>query len=473
MCHTAHRCGKWLDALWLCDFLEGEPPPIFLSSLLTPDNVQPILSLCATRGWPLDVANAIRELSGRHGSWAAALAVARDAEARFPTGESYAVGTLVPYLAASGHQAEAHQLFRAGVAHGALVDAAFVQGVLRRTVAAQQWQTCLFMLETLGRTFETAPLLPRDAEFYTKVMEMTPCWLTALRLFALSRAAEVRPDKRLVSALLTQCDEAGAWAEATRIYDLAVQEGFRDSFATGSTYHTLVRAFAAVRQWEKALEALSWMSKASHASTIAGRCELVEICEHAGQWEAALAVGCSLLEDQPELLSSQTMLSLLLACAKGGQWQTATRIFRIQQADVRVEAHPLSVCAVLQSCIAANRWAEALAVFREARQQQPRTVMPPMAHRLAVKACVGAGKWSQVMSLLEVMRRDGLPYDNNSQRLGMWAAALEGQWELSLAFLKRIPPRTRTLQDRLVVRSATRYVSPTANAIALRYLQTK
>ncbi|CAJ1032083.1 hypothetical protein Q4I32_006059 [Leishmania shawi] len=471
LCHTAQRTGYWEEALHFCEYLPQPPASLFLASLLRPDNVNPILRHCATRGWALNVTNAIRVLAEEHGSWLAALVVAQDAEHRLPCGEVYSLGVLVPYLAASGAKAQARRLFESGLAHGAFIDPAFVQQLIMQTATLRQWETCLHMLQCLYRTQETAQLLPADAEFFCRLMEVSPGWVTSLQLLHMARASDVKPNERTVAILLTQCDQAGAWREAAALYDMAVKEDFIDSLAIGSTYHTLVRSFSASQQWQKALEALSWMSKADDASLAAGMTELVTMCEQSGQWEAALSVGATLMDSGVHLLSTQTSMALLFACAKGAQWKFATRLFDLQLHDVRVDSHPLSLCAVMQACVAARQWEAALRVYDTAKSSQPRTVVPPLAHRIAAKACMLAGKWHLVMAVLDATRQDGLPLDNYTQRLGLWAAAIQGQWELSLAFLQGIPRHSRTPQDRMVVRSVTRAISPAVDSIAIRFLQ--
>lgn len=473
LCHTAQRTGFWQEALHFSEYLPRPPAPLFLSSLLRPSNVPHVLAHCATRGWALDVTNAIRVLAEEHGSWATALTVAQDAEKRFPYGEVYSLGVLIPYLAASGEAVQARQLFESGLAQGALVDAALIQHLLMQTAALKQWRTCLHMLQCLYQTQETAQLLPTDADFFRQLMELSPGWATSLKLLHIARASDVKPDERTVAILLTQCDQAGAWREAAAVYDMAVREDFIDSLAVGSTYHTLVRSFTAMQQWQKALEALSWMNKAGDASLTAGMSELVTLCEQAGQWEAALAVGSSLMESGTHLFSAQTSMALLFACAKGAQWAFAMRLFAAQLHDVRVDPHPLALCAAMQACVSAKQWQAALQLYGDAQASQPRTVVPPLAHRMAVKACVEGQQWHQALAVLETMQQDGLPLDNNSQRLGLWAAALQGQWELSLAFLQGIPRRARTPQDRMVMRSVARAVSPAVDAIALRLLQSQ
>lgn len=471
LCHTAQRYGEWRAALDFCRHLPRPPSPVFLSSLLTPGNAAGVSRGCAEHEWTLDIPNAICVLAQEHGSWAAALATAEDAERRQPLGEPYSVGVLIPYLAASGEPERAAALFESSLAQGALVEPALVQQLVMQTAEMRQWATCLRMLQALTRTQEAALLLPSSIDFFRRLMAASPSWEASMLIFDTARALEVKPDVRTIAILVSQCDEAGAWTEAMRVYDMAVRENFVESLADGRTYHALVRSFSAAQQWEKALEALSWMGKAGDASLASGMGELVELCEQSGQWEAALSVGKSLLEHNPELMSERTALALLFSCAKGGQWQLAMSIFHRQLHDVRATPHPLALCAVLQACTAANRWEQALAVLADARAQQPRTVVPPMAHRLAVKACVRSGQWAQVLAALERMREDGLPQDNHSQRLGLWAAALSGQWQLSLAFLQRIPLRSRTPQDRLVIRAATRQLGPAVDASALRILQ--
>ncbi|KEG14890.1 putative mitochondrial protein [Trypanosoma grayi] len=469
LCHASQRVGDWRSALHFAEALPSPPSPSFLSSLLSPVNCDAMLHFCERKGWPLDVPHATRVLAEEHGSWLSALAVAEAMERQFHMGEWYSLGVLIPHLSASGAWERAVELFAAGIAQGSLVDPKFVGDLVRRTAELKQWQMSLYMMSVIEKTKEAAQICPSDVGFFRDVMNVSPDWQSSLAVFNIAVAMGIKPDNSMVSLLLGQCEEAKAWLVATKVYDTALMEGFVSSFA-GDSYQTLIRSFHAAKQWEKALAALSWMAKAGEASAATGMNELLELCEQSGQWEAAVRIGEMLRETHP-CLPVRTRLSLLFACAKGAMWQVAMEVLQDSFADASQPPHPLSICAAMQACVAANRWKDTMALLQRAREEEPRVVLPPLAHRLAVKACVGSGRWLEAIALLEDMRAYGLPRDNHTQRLGVWAAALSGNWQLSLEHLQHLPLAHRTPQDRLVVRGATRNASLTAKAIALKYLQ--
>lgn len=469
LCHTAQRLGDWQNALQFAESLPKPPSSSFLSSLLSPGNCNAILHYCELRGWPLDVPHATRVLAEQHGSWTSALMVAEAMERHFSMGEWYSLGVLIPHLSAAGAWQRAVELFVSGIAQGSLVDPKFMGTLMHRTAQLKQWQTSLYMLAAIEKTKEAVQLCPLDVNFFRDVMTISPDWKSSLGVFNLAVATGVKPDKSMLSVLLGQCEQANAWLVATQIYDVALTEGFISSIA-GDSYQTLVRSFYAAKQWEKALAALSWMAKADEASAATGMGELLELCEQSGHWETAVRIGGMLLETHP-YLPVRTRLSFLFACAKGGMWQVAVRVLHDSFADASHHPHPLAACAALQALVAANRWKEAVMLLQATRGEEPRVVLPPLAHRLAIKACVSAGRWAEAMAVLADMNAQGLPRDNHSQRLGVWAAALSGNWQLSLEHLRHLPMIHRTPQDRLVVRSATRNASAAAKAITLRYFQ--
>ncbi|CBH11920.1 hypothetical protein, conserved [Trypanosoma brucei gambiense DAL972] len=469
LCHVSQRLGDWCSALDFARLLPNLPSPSFLSSLLQPNNCAAVLRFCETRGWALDVPHATRVLAERHGSWTSALDVAEAMERHCGMGERYSLGVLIPYLAASGCWRKAVRMFFDGIAQGSLVDPRFVGDLVYRTVRLKQWQTAFYMLGAIEKTREAADFCPSDENFFRDVITVSPSWRSSLSILHLAIGSGVKPDKSIVSLLLGQCEEANVWLTAIKVYDTAVREGFLSSIE-GDSYQTLIRSFHAVKQWEKALVALSWMKKAGESSMTTGMGELLEMCQQSGQWEAAVNIGGVLLEKH-EGMPSRTRLALLSACADGAAWQCSIRVLGEYLNDSTSMPHPLLVCATLQACVSAQRWEEALFVFFKAREEEPRLILPPLAHRLVLKACVGSGRWLESMCLLEQMEPRGAPKDNHTHRLGLWAAALSGNWQLSLYQLHRIPRANRTAQDQLIVRSSIQNVSAVARAITLRHLQ--
>ncbi|KAG8348535.1 hypothetical protein TRVL_00624 [Trypanosoma vivax] len=469
LCHVSQRLGNWGDALFFAKSLARPPSPSFLSSLLTPGNYVVVLRHCEKWNWALDVPRATRVLAELHGSWTSALAVAEAMEHRSHMGERYTLGVLIPFLAVSGGWMRAVQLFLGGIAQGSLVDSCFVSDLVRRTARLKQWQMSFYMLWSIERTREGSHMLPYDVGFFRDLMTVSPGWRSSLSVFGMAVGAGVKPDKLMVSLLLCQCEEANAWLTATQVYDLAIREGFVRNINSES-YQRLLRSFYAMRQWEKALAALSWMDKVGEASAALGLTDLLEMCQKSGQWEAAISIG-SVLLDKHKDLNARTRLVYMFACAQGAAWQRSFVALQNSLHDAAEAPHPLLLCAALQACAAGGHWMKSLLLLQHTCNEEPRFILPPLAFRLAVKACVASGRWTESTLLLKEMTRRGLPRDNHSQHLSLWAAALSGDWLLSLSYLQSIPTAHRTPQDCLMVRRSAESASAVARAIALRYLQ--
>nr|CCC91108.1 conserved hypothetical protein [Trypanosoma congolense IL3000] len=469
LCHVSHGVGDWRSALHFARALPNAPSPSFLSSLLRPKNCSAILKFCEVHEWAVDVPHATFVLAEQYGCWTSALEVAEAMEFRCSMGEQYSMGVLIPYLAASGGWRRAAQLFMKGVAQGSFVDARFVADLVRRTARLKQWQTAFFMLAAAEKTKEAAHICPSDVNFFKDLMSVSPNWVSSLSIFNVAIGSSAKPDRSMVSLLLGQCEEANAWLMATKVYDAAIREGFVSSIDGGS-YQKLLRSFHAARQWEKALVALSWMEKVGEASMTTGMGELLEMCQQSGQWEVAVCIGSALLEKASHM-PSRTRLAFLLACADGAAWQCSLRVLYDCFEDSKCTPHALFVCAALQACVAARRWEDCLMLLRRAREEEPRLILPALAHRLALKACVGSGQWRESMRLLNEMIAYGLPRDNHTKHVGLWAAALSGDWQLSLNTLKTIPVAFRTSHDHLLVRGATHSAGAVARAIVLKHLR--
>lgn len=559
LCYTAQRIGAWADALTCATALPHPPSSVFLASLLTPHNTAHVLAECTRRGWAMDVVSALRILGGAGGggggvvkssSWIAghppaeaqaALRVAHYAEQHFPLGEPYRCGVLLPYLAAAGATRAAMQWFTQLIAAGALVERGLVRHVAWQTVCVhRQWRVGLGMLRVLQQTQETAALLqPWSASFATSLMGQSGSWQVGLEVWAAARAAAVVPDVGSMAVWLTQCEAAGVWGVAREAYAEAVREGwverwrgeageteYKDGWAAAeeededahgtrpelcgvesnsvnssqsarASYGTLLRALTRARQWERALEALSWMSKASDASRSVGLVELLVLCAQSHQWQAALAVGANLqsmlhrdevdegaeekdeeTDDEVTRVSARASApfpprathALLLACAVGAQWQRAMQLYQQQVSDVRVTPHPMWTSATLQACAHAGRWAEALGVLHAARAAQPRVIVPVQAYRWVMQACMTAERYDAVVRLWALCQRDGLLVDAGCRTMALRAMAREGDWQSALQMLRRLPAHRRTAEDRAVVRQAARAAGPVAHAMTLRCL---
>lgn len=293
--------------------------------------------------------------------------------------------------------------------------------------------------------------------------------------------------------VILRCDVAGQWEAATSVYDAAVQDGIVErlitpsaaSVETGSiddvhparsAYQRVVQSFIRTSQWQKAVEAVSWMSHAGEASANTGMTDLLELCETAGQWSVSLQLGSRLLSSpsgsQHGMMDGKTYLSLLFACATGRQWMNAMKLYDRMIADPTCDPHPVAACAVLQACVVEHAWVAGLTFFeRRIRAEAPRIVIPPLAVTLATHLCVKQRRWAEALLLLDIMVQEGLPMDNHGQKLGMWAAALSGSWERSLHHFSKLARHQRTLSDSVVVRSGTRFAGPLAAALVMKHLQ--
>lgn len=419
----------------------------------------------------------ILEAFGASDNWSEALSLATVAERESGVlAEKYRAGVLIPLMAQKGDQwKEAMSMFYRSFFSGHFQEPNMLVAMMKGSAKGGRWEVCM----RIAGAADTSQALNdvTDASAFRSLIEVCPCWKGCLRIFDRVRKNALTPDPRMIQLVLAKCDEAGAWEAATRVYDEAVEGGFLQNIG-GESYAAVVRSFHAAAQWERAVEALSWMSLASDAAAQAGMCELVELCESSGQWDVALQVGAQLLQQhsqrhagEPLRLPSSTYMSLVFACGAGKMWNGAISTYQLLLADTSVSPPPLAACSVLQACHAARQWTAALEFFALVWNAKPRVIVPPIGLSLTMKSCVEAKRWHEALELLHLMHEEGLPLDNHGQKLGMWASALCGSWQESLVHFSKIPPHQRSHHDTLVVRTAAKYAGPLATAAMTRVFQ--
>ena len=467
--HLSYQLELWESALLFCGGLKRPPSPTFLAHLMNKGNFRYVYDHCDALDWPLDVGRAVA-LLGSSGAWLEALTVARHAESTSPWADRYSCGVLIPFLLTGGSWAAAISVFGEAIAAGALLDHQLIAHTVRASAKSGDWASMLILVGALQKAtvLQEMSYMPEASLVYRDVALATPHWRLALSVLHMAVDSGVRLDQQLVGSTIAKCDAAGAWKSAAAVYDIAVRSGCVTQLGAAS-YSALIRSFHALSQWERAVEAISWMSRVHEAAAVAGMTEMVSLSEKSGQWDVALKLGSELVRTHA-VASSSTYLSLMQACDQGRQWAAACLLFHHIAQDLTVTPHPMTLCTALHTCGLSAAWAPSLALISFAYNLQPRLVVPPLALRLALSACVEASRWYESLSLLDTMQRNGLPMDNHSRKLGVWATALSGAWCHSLRLYSQLPAGQRTSAEQKVIRSSAMAAGPMANALVLKHL---
>jgi hypothetical protein len=467
--HVSAELGMWENALTLCEKMRKPPDPGFLAGLMHRRNFSYVYDFCAERDWKIDMARAVT-LLGNSGAWLEALTIARAEEARSPWSDRFSCGVLIPHLMTGGSWVCAMKVFAETICAGALVDQQLIVHTVRASARGGDWQSTLMLAGALHKASmlqeisdaPDAPLVYRD------IALSTPHWNAALRVLRLAVSCGVPLDQQLVGTTIAKCDAAGQWRCAAAVYDLAVRSQCITQLGSAS-YSAVIRSFHALSQWERAVEAISWMSRVGEAAAVAGMTEMVVLSEKAGQWEVALQLGSELVRTHA-VASSTAYLSLMHACQQGQRWAAACTLFHHMARDFTVSPHPIALCTAIQTCGRARQWSAALGLVSYGSSLQPRFVVPPLALRLALSACVDAARWHESLVLIDTMQRTGLPMDTHSRKLGLWASALSGSWCMSLQFFSELSVAQRTAAEHKVVRSSATAAGPLATAMVLKHL---
>lgn len=488
LAHVSQRRGDWKRALQFVSLSPSPPSPSFLSTLVVGEqNWRVIDSWRRHKDWHWNVPMVIDRL-GSLGAWHAALQVALDAERASPHSDVYSLGVLVPLLARrSADWSKALRLFQEGFTVGSLLDDDLVATILRGCAASGRWQVAMSISSSLAQTHQLSAKI-MSTSVVREIAQLCPQWNLSLALCAKAMDLGATLDARTVESILAKCDRQGAWEEATALFEWATSSKLLEGrlFEGMDSYKAVVRSFHHTAQWERAMEAISWMGHCSDAAATTGLLELVELSEKAGHWDVALQAGAQLLEGNTAedddtigvsiqaptrgLIPPTTYLSLHYACAAGRQWAASLSLYDRQLTDHRISPHPLAACSVLQACYNAKAWSQGLGLYAILQASKPRVIVPPLAHALTMKLCVEQNRWMDALQLLRWMQADGLPLDNHGQRLGMWASALCGSWLQSLRHYHAIPKSGRTSLDSLVLRKSTEHSGPLAKALVMRQL---
>lgn len=468
MANVSAAVERWKDALTFVDTKRKgpicSPSPVFLAKLMTQSNVTPVAEWCDDRGVRFCVPTAIARIGALSGAWDVALRLALRYESK---GEQYSTGVLIPMLANGGQPDLALGVFRDAVSRGNMVDLALIENILHTTASCGHWAVALAMLKDMDRYFVTCELAdsPLMSDVYQTILNACPSWETSLEVLEMVKRTTLRPPtEKMIAAVLSTADRCGHVETATQLFDYARDHGIIQRLPESSK-ELLVRNFRATAQWERALEALQWMDRASEASVKEGLVTAIDLYGQSGQWEAALKAADEIMASGHGGIPPHTYLAVLNACVTGRQASKALSFYATLLEDVGVTPPPMALCLVLRACIEAGMLDDALEAYRKAEAMGPAMVIPPSAQRLAMMAAVKAGKWEESLLLVNSMNASGLPYDAQVQRYGLWAAALTGSWRTSLAIYNKLPPSMVTRRDRELVRLSAHTAGPVAQAI--------
>ena len=439
--------GNWEDALLFIDPVrvgrKQTASGVFIAKLMSRDNVSQVARWAAGRGLRFCVPTAVSRIGMVGGAWETALQLAQRYESA--GGERYTAGILVPYLSNGGRWDLAMRVFSDGLAQGAFLNHVLLENMVTSTALHGHWHSCLSIVACLDKCAAWSEIVSNSRSSkhtYECVMNVCPTWVEALNLLGTLRMQAQRPTVRLVSSAIDHCGKSDQWQAASLLFDYARSNGLLGDLSRASK-EVLVRHFHSAAHWQKALEALHWIGEAGDASAREGSLASVELCSSTGQWEMALMLGGSL---DTSHLPLSTYTSLLKSSSDGRQWDAAINIVRAMESNPEVSLSSSDACVALSA--ASGNWEASLSLFAHFSSLAPLVVIPPVGARLAMKACVTGGRWEEGILISEELSKSRLPFDNHTQRFGLWAAALVGSWKASLHHYTTIPPNMRIKRDK-------------------------
>ena len=439
--------GNWEDALMFIDpnlvGTRNAASGVFIAKLMNRNNVNPIARWAANRKLRFCIPTAVSRIGMVSGAWSTALQLAQRYES--PGSERYSAGILVPFLSSGGRWDLAMRVFSDGLAQGAFLNQTLLENMVTSTALHGHWHSCLSIVAALERCSAWSELVSgsRSASHtYECVMNVCPTWVEALHLLGTLRRQALRPTVRLVSSAIDHCGKSDQWQAASLLFDYARSNGLLGDLSKTSR-DVLLRHFHSAAHWQKALEALHWIGEAGDASAHEGALASIELCSGTGQWEMALRLGTSL--DVPHI-PPNTYVALLKSSSDGRRWDAAIRIIQMMESNPEVTLSSSDACVALSAAV--DNWSASITLYSHFSNLAPLVVMPPVGARLAMKACVAGGRWEEGMLISAELAKSRLPFDNHTQRFGLWAAALVGAWRASLEYLNTIPPNLRVKRDR-------------------------
>jgi pentatricopeptide repeat domain-containing protein 1 len=409
--NACNRAGQWKPAIQLLQELTSDSdatPEADTYSFAT--TISALSSAPASVGWttalrlldemealglpPSTVAyNAALRLLGKAGRWQSALAMLRQMQSVGDAGANGEVG-------ASEDVADT-------ISYNAVISAMKSRG---------QWQQAVELLSEL----EAHARLEADVVSYSAAI--AACASAgrsdvACRLLARMRSRGVKPNEFSYGAAIAACEATGDWARAVQLLGEMEQSGCPPSVIA---YTSAISACAKDGAWRRALRLLLRMPIVGCSPNAISYNAAISACARAGEWRAALA-----LLRRMRRSGAQQADAVARGGGKGKQ---------LRSSKGRRRASGAGAVGPGRSGGRAGRGGAAGRRAGGAAVPSPTIV----SYNSAMAACARGGAWESALSLLDVMREDGLSPDAISYNTVLDALARKAQWRASLQILEQM-----------------------------------
>lgn len=247
----------------------------------------------------------------------------------------------------------------------------------------------------------------RDSlRMYATAMEVcAKCgkWRKALELLDTMRNAGVAPDCRVYGFVMLACEVDGQWDQSIRVWKEI--EDICTIKPSVTMYGYAMRAYANLRQSEKAVSLLREMQMKRLTPDAQGFAAAIMAHGHARRWRDAMYVFMEMkaLGVSPSRFTYRTGI---VACGNSGQWEKAVDLLA-EMKDIGLAPDVKTYNTVLSMCCRNHKWEETLSLFLQMKKKYD--VKPDTAsYDMAVWACGQLKNRRRVLNILAEMRVTGV-----------------------------------------------------------------
>lgn len=298
-----------------------------------------------------------------------------------------------------------------------------------------------------------------DVVTYTSLIETLGACGMLWEAGELIQEMRVRPNARTYVALISACEEHGAWEDAIRWHTHMREAGVAPNV---HTFSALVAAYARGGQLDAAMRVPEEMAKAGVAPNRVVFNALIGACENAGDHMRAMGLWAEMRATVlPDL---RTYSSLISACEKGNDWRRALLVYdQMRQGNLRPNVFTYS--ALISALGKGGEYERAREVYGEMRAEgvSPNSV----TFGALMDAAAAAGRYEEALELFEEL--EGLGAEVNVIVLNAVVRALGAarQWDAVDQLIERIRTRHGVSPDAITINTLISCADSVERAFAL------
>ncbi|CAJ1436896.1 unnamed protein product [Effrenium voratum] len=287
----------------------------------------------------------------------------------------------------------------------------------------------------------------------TKVIKAAG-WAEALVLLVALEDEGLEANCFSYSACASACARAARWPWCLQ---LLADMRFTSIEANCVVYGAVISGCREV--WEQALALLSDGFRARCVDVV-GFNAAITACSNGAQWQHALGVFDSMLEQTVEmqLISYNAVAAALAASGAPGAWRWAVQVLGQAQGS-RLVPDAFTWTGCIGAAGACSEWQVALGLLAKCSGAKEKSEVPWNA---AVSACDKGGQWEVALALLRNSRLQRVKTSAITVNAAMSACARCERWALALAMLRELSPRATVISYNAAMSGA-----PWCHALAL------